>query len=158
MKSTWKFPFWVQENDGTVTQLTWSFLLVNASLVADYFSHYSLPFPVLPAVNKNYPPRNPTGISIESQREYFCMDTPLTHPSVNVVISSRRDSGPQQTLEIHAETLLPLPGRPCSSERSDHNPWEWFQKGLTWGDADLAYFGILPAGDEDPEKCSCHTH
>ncbi|KFZ51094.1 hypothetical protein N321_07196, partial [Antrostomus carolinensis] len=56
MKSTWKFPFWVQENDGTVTQLTWSFLLVNPSLVADCFSHCSLPFPVVCALNKTNPP------------------------------------------------------------------------------------------------------
>ncbi|KFP99346.1 hypothetical protein N330_13155, partial [Leptosomus discolor] len=55
MKSTWKFPFWVQENDGTVTQLTWSFLLVNPSLVADCFLNCSLPFPVLPALNKTNP-------------------------------------------------------------------------------------------------------
>ncbi|KFW80171.1 hypothetical protein N305_07426, partial [Manacus vitellinus] len=55
MKSTWKFPFWVQENDGTVTQLTWSFLLVNPSLVADLFLHCSLPFPMLPALDKTTP-------------------------------------------------------------------------------------------------------
>ncbi|KFV19550.1 hypothetical protein N340_05437, partial [Tauraco erythrolophus] len=55
MKSTWKFPFWVQENDGTVTQSTWSFLLVNPSLVADCFLRCSLPFPVLPALNKTNP-------------------------------------------------------------------------------------------------------
>ncbi|KGL77707.1 hypothetical protein N309_06670, partial [Tinamus guttatus] len=57
MKSTWKFPFWVQENDGTVTQLTWSFLLVNPSLEADFDLHDSLPFPpMLPALNKTNPP------------------------------------------------------------------------------------------------------
>lgn len=65
MKSTWKFPFWVQENDGTVTQLTWSFLLVNPSLVADFLALQLFPSPVLPALNKT----NPTDISVESLRE-----------------------------------------------------------------------------------------
>ncbi|KFW08589.1 hypothetical protein N327_12664, partial [Fulmarus glacialis] len=56
LKSTWKFPFWIQENDRTVTQSTWSFLSVNPSLVADCFLHCSLPFPMLPALNKTTPP------------------------------------------------------------------------------------------------------
>ncbi|KFP39477.1 hypothetical protein N324_12944, partial [Chlamydotis macqueenii] len=51
MKSTWKFPFWVQENDGTVTQSTWSFLLVNPSL-ADCFLHHSLPCASCPPQNQ----------------------------------------------------------------------------------------------------------
>lgn len=146
MKSTWKFPFWVQENDGTVTQLTWSFLLVNLSLVADCFWHCSPPFPVLPALNKTNPPLpNPTDISVEVSKRVFLHGHTIdsSHPSVNIVISSRPNSGPhQQTLEIHAETLLPLLGRPCSSEGSDHSPWEWFQRDF----AELAYWGLCQLG------------
>ncbi|KFP81583.1 hypothetical protein N311_07417, partial [Apaloderma vittatum] len=55
MKSTWKFPFWVQENDRTVTQSTWSFLLINPSLVADC-SYIVASLPHLPALNKTNPP------------------------------------------------------------------------------------------------------
>lgn len=71
MKSTWKFPFCVQENDGTVTQLTWSFLSVNPSLVSDCFGHRSLPFLVLPALNKSnpLPLPNPTDIFVENLNE-----------------------------------------------------------------------------------------
>lgn len=151
MKSTWKFPFWVQENDGTVTQSTWSFLLVNPSLVADWLFltlQPSLPRASCPEQNQP-PPPNPTDISVEVSKRVFLHGHTIdsSHPSVNIMISSRPNSGPyQQTLEIHAETLLPLLGRPCSSEGSDHSPWEWFQRGLTWGDAELAYWGLCPLG------------
>ncbi|POI24769.1 hypothetical protein CIB84_011478 [Bambusicola thoracicus] len=56
MKSTWKFPFWVQENDGTVTQLTWSFLLVNPSLVADFLALQLFPSPRASCSEQNQPP------------------------------------------------------------------------------------------------------
>lgn len=124
MKSTWKFPFWVQENDRTVTQLTWSFLLVNPSLVADCFSHCSRPIPMLPCLELNQPPPQPHRHLCRSLKESISAWTHRLIPSLSEIIISRPDSGPyQQTLEIHAETLLALLGRHCSSEKSDHSPW-----------------------------------
>lgn len=113
-------------------------------------SQPSLPFPVLPALKKiNTPPPNPTDLSVEVSTRVFLHGhtADSSHPSVKIVISSRPSSGPhQQTLEIHAETLLPLLGRPCSSEGSDCSPWEWFQRGLMWGDAELVYWELCPLG------------
>lgn len=145
MKSTWKFPFWVQENDGTVTQLTWSFLLVNPSLVADFLALQLFPSPVLPALNKTspHPPPQPhRHLCRKSPRVHFCMDIPLTDPSVGA-----------DWFEAHLRTLprpwrsmqklFSLLGRPCSNEGSVHSPWEWFQRG-----AHVRRCGISLLGDQ----------
>lgn len=160
MKSTWKFPFWVQENDGTVTQLTWSFLLVNPSLVADFLALQLFPSPVLPALNKTnpHPPPQPhRHLCRKSPRVHFCMDIPLTHPSVGA-----------DWFEAHLRTLprpwrsmqklFSLLGRPCSNEGSVHSPWEWFQRGAHVRRCGISLLGTKPIGDVDYGKCCCHPH
>lgn len=115
MKSTWKFPFWVQENDGTVTQLTWSFLLVNPSLVADFLTLQLLSSRASCSEQNQPPPTSPlpypTDISVESLQE--CISAWTYHHLIPqwVQIGSRPTSGPFQDLGD--------PCRSCSLSWSD---------------------------------------
>lgn len=151
MKSTWKFPFWVQENDGTVTQLTWSFLLVNPSLVADFLTLQLLSSRASCSEQNQPPPHLPPPLSHrylcrKSPRVHFCMDIPSSHPSMGADwFQAHFRTLPRSWRSM--QKLFSLLVRPCSNEGSVHSPWEWFQRGAHVRRCGISLLGTKPIGD-----------